>query len=342
MTVTADKSTAYPVTIDGQAYLQQVFTVWSETWVYDYDVTVSFSDPGSVPDGTKIVDANNNEITAVTTQPTSDGYAGTFKVLYPASSVEGQSGNVQLSLSAPVAQYAAMYAVCQEKDKYGELQNYICDLDNNVRLDVAAISSYANGGEPGPDETALKIVKLEEGTELPLEGAVFSIYDPEGRKVKDGEITRKTVTNKAFSGILLHKIDADTRKGIYGVTFLLYDSNMNPVDQFTTDQNGYAYYVWFKNNYPLSGPLYDDVRFEPLHGDRNGKYFVVIRDSPHETHKWTLYTERHGFEQPEFTCGNVRDMLRHINSMAPESWRGNPPPKKAMRPPQKKRKEAER
>lgn len=183
MTVTADKSTAYPVTIDGQAYLQQVFTVWSETWVYDYDVTVSFSDPGSVPDGTKIVDANNNEITAVTTQPTSDGYAGTFKVLYPASSVEGQSGNVQLSLSAPVAQYAAMYAVCQEKDKYGELQNYICDLDNNVRLDVAAISSYADGGEPGPDETALKIVKLEEGTELPLEGAVFSIYDPEGRKV---------------------------------------------------------------------------------------------------------------------------------------------------------------
>ncbi len=183
MTVTADKSTAYPVTIDGQAYLQQVFTVWSDTWVYDYDVTVSFSDPGSVPDGTKIVDANNNEITAVTTQPTSDGYAGTFKVLYPASSVEGQSGNVQLSLSAPVAQYAAMYAVCQEKDKYGELQNYICDLDNNVRLDVAAISSYADGGEPGPDETALKIVKLEEGTELPLEGAVFSIYDPEGRKV---------------------------------------------------------------------------------------------------------------------------------------------------------------
>ena len=183
MTVTADKSTAYPVTIDGQAYLQQVFTVWSETWVYDYDVTVSFSDPGSIPDGTKIVDANNNEITAVTTQPTSDGYAGTFKVLYPASSVEGQSGNVQLSLSAPVAQYAAMYAVCQEKDKYGELQNYICDLDNNVRLDVAAISSYADGGEPGPDETALKIVKLEEGTELPLEGAVFSIYDPEGRKV---------------------------------------------------------------------------------------------------------------------------------------------------------------
>ena len=102
------------------------------------------------------------------------------------------------------------------------------------------------------------------------------------------------------------------------------------------------YYVWFKNNCPLSGPLYDDVRFEPLHGDRNGRYFVVIRDSPHQTHKWTIYTERHGFEQPEFTCANVRDMLRHINTMAPETWRGDPQPAKAPHSPQKKRKEAER
>lgn len=195
MTATAETSVAYPVTIGGEEYRQQVFTVWSETWVYDYDVAVSFSDPGSVPAGTKIVDMENNEISAVTTQPTGDGYAGQFKVLYPADSVAGQSGNVQLSLSAPVAQYAAMYAICQEKDKYGELQNYICDLDNNVRLDLAAVSSYSDSGQPDPDATALKIVKLEEGTKTPLEGAVFSVYDPEGRKVgsystlADGTVT---------------------------------------------------------------------------------------------------------------------------------------------------------
>ncbi len=183
MTATAETSVAYPVTIGGEEYKQQVFTVWSETWVYDYDVAVSFSDPASVPTGTKIVDMDNNEITAVTTEPTSDGYAGQFKVLYPADSVAGQSGNVQLSLSAPVAQYAAMYAVCQEKDQYGNLQNYICDLDNNVRLDLAAVSSYTDSEEDVPGETLLKIVKLEEGTETPLEGAVFSVYDPEGRKV---------------------------------------------------------------------------------------------------------------------------------------------------------------
>ena len=126
---------------------------------------------------------NNNEITAVTTEGTSDGYAGQFKVLYPVGSIQGQSGNVQLSLSASVAQYAAMYAVCQQKDQYGNLQNYICDLDNNARLDLAAVSSYTDSAEDVPGETLLKIVKLEEGTETPLEGAVFSVVDPEGRKV---------------------------------------------------------------------------------------------------------------------------------------------------------------
>lgn len=38
MTATPDKSAAYSVTVDGKQYKQQVFTIWSETWVYDYDM----------------------------------------------------------------------------------------------------------------------------------------------------------------------------------------------------------------------------------------------------------------------------------------------------------------
>ena len=180
--VTPDRSTAYPLTINGQPFFQQVFTVWSETWVYDYDVAVSFADPSSVPAGAKIVNLDDQEISAVTTSWTGDGYSGQFKVIYPAGSVQGQSGSVQLSLSASVAQYAAMYAICQEKGKYGELQNYICDLDNNRQMEVAAVSSYNSGEEPPPDETILKIVKLEEGTRLPLEGAKVGSFStgPDG------------------------------------------------------------------------------------------------------------------------------------------------------------------
>ena len=58
--------------------------------------------------------------------------------------------------------------------------------------------------------------------------------------VKDGETTRKTVTNKAFSGIHIHKVDPDGR-GIPGVTFLLYDSGKNPIGQYTSDNRGYVY-----------------------------------------------------------------------------------------------------
>ena len=62
MTATPDKSAAYSVTVDGKQYKQQVFTIWSETWVYDYDIAVSFADPGSVPQGTRIVDENDQDI----------------------------------------------------------------------------------------------------------------------------------------------------------------------------------------------------------------------------------------------------------------------------------------
>lgn len=197
MTATPDKSTAYPVTVDGKAYQQQVFTLWSETWVFDYDISIAFSNPSEVPSGTRIVDENNSDITKVSAEWVGDGYGAKFKVLYPADSIEGQSGTVQLSFEADVAQYAAMFAICQEKDKYGNLQNYICDLDNSRHMELAAVSSYnaPTGDGDDPDETALKIVKLEEGTKIPLEGAVFSVVDPEGEKVgsfstgPDGTVT---------------------------------------------------------------------------------------------------------------------------------------------------------
>lgn len=85
------------------------------------------------------------------------------------------------------------------------------------------------------------------------------------------------------------------------------------------------YYVWFKNNCPLNGTLYDDVRFEPLSGERGGKYFVVSMDNPHELIKWTLFTERYGYDAPEFRCGNVREMTRYINAIAPELEQGIQP-----------------
>nr|WP_325183390.1 SpaA isopeptide-forming pilin-related protein [uncultured Oscillibacter sp.] len=64
---------------------------------------------------------------------------------------------------------------------------------------------------------------------------------PQYFTIKDGETTTLTVTNKAFSGILIHKVDSVTKKGIYGVSFLLYDSANTPIGQYTSDNSGYVY-----------------------------------------------------------------------------------------------------
>ncbi|MBQ7566046.1 MAG: DUF11 domain-containing protein, partial [Oscillospiraceae bacterium] len=71
--------------------------------------------------------------------------------------------------------------------------------------------------------------------------------------VKDGENTTLTVANTPYSGIEIHKIDANTGKGIYGAKFLLYDAEKHPVGEYVTDQNGYIYI--------------DDLT-------RDGKYFI--------------------------------------------------------------------
>lgn len=195
VTATADRDTAYAVTVNGQQYKQQVFTVHSDTWVCNYAIRVSFSDPGSVPDGTRIVDMDNKDITTITTSGTGDGYAGKFKVLYPASAVAGKTGSVQLSFTTDVYKYAVFYAVCAEQSKYGQLQNYMCDTDPTVTMRLSTYSNYADNNEVEPPDTGLKIIKLEKGTDTPLSGAVFEVVGPDGATVgtfatgSDGTVT---------------------------------------------------------------------------------------------------------------------------------------------------------
>ena len=135
-----------------------------------------------VPEGTRIVDMNNRDITTITTEATGDGYAGKFKVLYPMESVQGKTGSVQLSFSTNVYQYAVFYAICQEKDIYGNLQNYVVDTDPTTTMRISAYSNYADSNEE-PPETGLRILKYETGTEIPISGCRFEVIGPDGDSV---------------------------------------------------------------------------------------------------------------------------------------------------------------
>ena len=195
VTAVPDRDTAYAVTVDGQQYKQQVFTIHSDTWVCNYAIRVAFSDPASVPAGARIVDMNNKDITTITTSGTGDGYGGKFKVLYPAAAVAGKTGSVQLSFTTDVYKYAVFYAVCAEQNKYGKLQNYMCDTDPTVTMRLSAYSNFSDGEKPEAPDTGLKIIKLEKGTDTPLSGAIFEVVDPDGATVgtfatgSDGTVT---------------------------------------------------------------------------------------------------------------------------------------------------------
>ena len=235
VTCLPDRDTAYEVTVDGKPYKQQIFTFWSETWICNYRVDVAFALPDEVPEGTRIVDLSNQDITFITTEDTGSGYAGQFKVLYPADQVEGKTGSVRLSFRTDVYKYGIFYATCMETDEYGQLQDYLVDTDPTTEMRLSAYSNYEDGGTVIDNRTKLKILKLETGTKLPLSGALFEVVDPEGATVgvfatdDDGEIELPLTLEGSYTVIeraappdhLLSEEPAQNVKVEYGETATL-------------------------------------------------------------------------------------------------------------------------
>lgn len=108
---------------------------------------------------------------------------------------------------------------------------------------------YMNGERVGTYTTnssgVINIDGLENGWYTIIETKAAKGYqldsEPHDVEVKNGQISRITITNRKTSSFLIHKVDSTTGKGIYGVTFLVSDRYGNPVAQYTSDHNGYVY-----------------------------------------------------------------------------------------------------
>ena len=123
-----------------------------------------------------------------------------------------------------------------EADKTQRLANATFEIR---KMDDALVDTVTT------DQDGRVFLSLEDGAYYAVE-----IEAPEGYKlddtpyyfeVKDGKASQLTISNAGMSGILIHKTDSTTGEGIYGVSFLLYDSSNTPIGQYTSDDHGYVY-----------------------------------------------------------------------------------------------------
>ena len=116
---------------------------------------------------------------------------------------------------------------------------------SGVRFEVRKVNGEIVGTYTTDSDGVIYLPEIESGwyTVTELKAAPGYLLDTTSHRieVKDGQTATLEITNHKSSRILLHKVDKDTGKGIYGAVFLLYDSNHNPIGEYVTDQDGYIY-----------------------------------------------------------------------------------------------------
>ena len=70
-------------------------------------------------------------------------------------------------------------------------------------------------------------------------------------------------------------------------------------------------YVWFKNNCPLNGPLYDDFRIADM--ETNNNLLVIQIDCAWNDSKYTVYERLDGFDKPSFKTNSSRELVKWLN-----------------------------
>lgn len=133
----------------------------------------------------------------------------------------------------------------------GGLQIIKSDADTGKRLSGVVFEIWKMDGEIIGTYTTdangvIRIPNAKSGWYTIMERKAANGYrldamTPTQACVKDGETTTVEITNQRMCSIMIHKVDANTGKGLYGVKFVIYDSGKNPIMEVETDQDGYAY-----------------------------------------------------------------------------------------------------
>lgn len=134
--------------------------------------------------------------------------------------------------------------------RIGGLQIIKTDKDTGTRIpgvqfEIRKMNGEIIGNYTTDRNGVITLPEAESGwyqvTELAAADGYQLDTNPSYICVKDGETATLEITNQRMASIMIHKVDAATGEGIYGVKFVLYDSGKNPIGEYTTDQDGYIY-----------------------------------------------------------------------------------------------------
>ena len=162
----------------------------------------------AVPDGV-ILDPTPQIVEVVAGKPTTvtfiNDYEGGLKILKTVKQNMKGLGGVTFRLTSPDGSF---------------IGDYITDANGEIYVSLE------------PQTVIVQEIKAPSGYKLDS--------TPRTVEIKPNETTVIQFENERLGSIVIHKIDSDTDRGLYGAHFLLMDEDRHTIAELVTDRDGYA------------------------------------------------------------------------------------------------------
>ena len=210
---------------------------------------VTYADGSFVPDKNGQISSNGIYRTDKNGEVLISGLIGTF-VVTETKTLSGYTIDQNTRSQTVVINPNDLQTLTFYNAPSGGLQIIKSDKDSGkriagVKFEIRKMNGEIIGTFTTDSTGVIYLPEAESGwyTVTELEAASGYLLDTTQHRieVKDGQTATLEITNRKACSILIHKVDANTGDGIYGVTFVIYDSGRNPIMEVTTDQDGYAY-----------------------------------------------------------------------------------------------------
>jgi hypothetical protein len=189
ITLTGKPSAVAKLDGEGEYYVQSI-EVHASSWVglnpdACGDVQLSWASPP--PAGTVVLGSAGEDISStlavkMDSKSGESGWFGSVTIKYPASGIDPESFSpptLNAEALVPNDEVYVAYAKI-DKDRY---QRYLVERDPKIELTTSFVSQVESEPTITDKPKGLRIRKVQSGTNIPLEGAVFEVRDPDGKLI---------------------------------------------------------------------------------------------------------------------------------------------------------------